>query len=203
MSAKPLLFILPLLPLTVQALPGVHQHGSGRLSLAQDQQQLMLELFAPAADIVGFEHAPGNAEQRTQYRAALARIQDADRLFTLSGAADCQLLASQLIEQDEDPLNEAEHEHDGEHHHSHDDHAKHHHDEHEHEHHDNDHHAEHGHSDILVQYRYQCQQPQALTELSTRLFEQFTSFNHIELQGIVATGQIAATLTPEQPTASW
>ncbi|MFD1008242.1 MULTISPECIES: DUF2796 domain-containing protein [Oceanisphaera] len=194
MSVKPLLFILPLLPLTAQALPGVHQHGFGRLSLAQDQQQLMLELFAPAADIVGFEHAPNNAEQHTQYREALARIQNADLLFTLPRAAGCQLIASQLIEQDEDTLNEAEHEHDGEHHH----------DEHEHEHeHDDDHHADHGHSDILVQYRYQCQQPQALTQLSTQLFEQFTSFNNIELQGIVATGQIAATLTSEKPTASW
>ena len=195
MSVKPFLFILPLLPLgaLAQTLPGVHQHGFGRLSLAQDQQQLMLELFAPAADIVGFEHQPNNAEQRTQYHEALARIKDAELLFTLPRAADCQLIASQLLEQDEDALHEAEDEHQDEHHHD---------DEHEHEH-DEEQHTEHGHNDILVQYRYQCQQPQALTQLSTRLFEQFTSFNNIELQGIVHSGQIAATLTPEQPTASW
>lgn len=198
MPVKPFLFILPLLPMSVlaQTLPGVHQHGFGRLSLAQDQQQLMLELFAPAADIIGFEHAPNNAEQDTQYREALARVQNAGLLFTLPRAADCQLIDSQLIEQDEDALNEPEHNH------GHHDHAKHHHDEHG-QNFDDDHHAEHGHNDILVQYRYQCQQPQAVTELTTRLFEQFSSFNNIELQGIVHSGQIAATLTPAQPTASW
>ncbi|MGO1245964.1 MAG: ZrgA family zinc uptake protein [Oceanisphaera sp.] len=215
MFIKPLLFTLPLLPLAAlaQAQPqahqdtvhqlGVHQHGFGRLSLALDQQQLVLELFAPAADIVGFEHTPNTAEQRTQYQTALTRVQDGDLLFTLPTAAACQLLDSQLIAQHQGDLEAAAHHHDD---HPHHDHAhKHEHDEHHasHEDHDDEHHADHDHSDILVAYRYQCQQPQALTELSTQLFEQFTSFTHIELQGIVPTGQVAASLTPNQATASW
>ena len=35
---------------------GAHQHGHGRVNLVLDGQDLWLELEAPGADIVGFEH---------------------------------------------------------------------------------------------------------------------------------------------------
>ncbi|GAA3720705.1 DUF2796 domain-containing protein [Oceanisphaera sediminis] len=212
MSLKPFALALPLLPfgLFAQSLPGVHEHGFGRLSLALDQQQLMLELLAPAADIIGFEHAPTNKDEQTRLTAALSRVQEADTLFSLPEAAACRLIDSQLVEEDAHELDE--HEQTDHHDHAHEAADKHEHHEsehaaeHDHEHHDDDHEHhddEHGHNDVLVQYRYQCRQPQALNSLSTTLFEQFPSLTRVELQGIVPSGQIAGTLTAEQPAFSW
>ena len=215
MKAKFCLLALPLLPLSALAAPlpdahesgvhqeGAHQHGLGSLSLALNEQQLVLELLAPAADIVGFEHAPQNIEQEQQQAAAFKRVQDANVLFTLPKQAECTFIKSKLIEQDEDALHEDDHQHAKADSHPAKSIAA---DEHQNAAHDHDHdhdHDEHGHSDVLVQYHYQCLQPQALTSLDTQLFKQFASFNKIELQGIIANSQIAATLSPEQTRAAW
>ncbi|OIN13976.1 DUF2796 domain-containing protein [Oceanisphaera psychrotolerans] len=199
MSLKPLALALPLLPfcLLAQPLPGVHEHGFGRLSLALDQQQLVLELLVPAADVVGFEHAPTDEAEQAQLTDALKRVQQADTLFHLSEAAACQLNTSRVLEEDTDAHELEEHADEPEHKHGH--HENEHADEHHHEHHDD----EPGHNDVLVQYRYRCQQPLALNRLSTTLFEQFPSLTRVELQGIVPAGQIATTLSPEQPAFSW
>ncbi|MDX1267219.1 MAG: DUF2796 domain-containing protein [Oceanisphaera sp.] len=205
MSLKAFALALPLLPFSLfaQSLPGVHEHGFGRLSLALDQQQLVLELLAPAADIVGFEHAPADDAEQAQLNAALNRVQEAETLFSLPEAAACRLIDSQLVEEDAHSHELDEHKVAAHHDHAHEkaDEHEHHESEHaaEHEHHDD----EHGHNDVLVQYRYQCRQPQALNRLSTSLFEQFPSLTRVELQGIVPAGQIAGTLTAEQPAFSW
>lgn len=222
MTAKFYLYALPLLPFAALAsdLPsapaqhgspqgkqqteqqlGVHQHGLASLSLALNEQQLVLELLAPAADIIGFEHAPQNIEQEQQQAASYTRVQDGNALFTLPKQAQCTFIDSKLLVEEEDELHQEPHEHAkadsqktaaAKHNDEHDDH-----DEHEHE------HDEHGHSDVLVQYQYQCLQPQALNRLETQLFAQFPSLNNIELQGIVSSGQVAASLSPEQTQASW
>ncbi|GHA10032.1 DUF2796 domain-containing protein [Oceanisphaera arctica] len=194
MSLKPFAFAMPLLPFSLfaQSLPGVHEHGFGRLSLALDQQQLVLELLAPAADIVGFEHLPADDTEQAQLTAALSRVQQAEMLFSLPETAACRLIDSQLVEEGAHSHELDEHEQTDHHDHAHE--AA---DEHEH------HEDEDGHNDVLVQYRYQCQQPQALNSLSTTLFEQFPSLTRVELQGIVPSGQIASTLTPNQPAFSW
>lgn len=194
MSIKPFVLALPLLPFSLfaQSLPGVHEHGFGRLSLALDQQQLVLELLAPAADIVGFEHAPGNDAEQTQLTAALSRVQQAETLFNLPEAAACRLVESQLVEENAHQHEIEEHQHADHTEHADENTDKHH-----------DHHDEHGHNDVLVQYRYQCRQPQALNRLATTLFEQFPSLARLELQGIMPSGQIATTLTPERPAFSW
>lgn len=219
MKPKFYLLALPLLPLTALAAAladeltdaqqahtlGVHQHGLATLSLAVNQQQLVLELFAPAADIVGFEHAPQNIEQEQQQAAAFTRVQEGPALFTLPKQAQCAFIKSELLVQEGDELDDAaahadDHQHakaDAQQEQAHD----HDHDEHNNDH--DDHHHDHGHSDVLVKYHYQCQQPQALTRLDTQLFAQFASLNNIELQGIVASGQVAATLTPEHAGAAW
>ncbi len=41
-----------------------HVHGAGHLNLAVDKQQVRMQLRVSAEDIVGFEHAPKNDQQR-------------------------------------------------------------------------------------------------------------------------------------------
>ncbi|MDV2858529.1 DUF2796 domain-containing protein [Oceanimonas sp. CAM02] len=177
MNLKPLLFILLPATLSAHAQHGVHEHGFGQLNLVLSQQQLVLELHSPAADIVGFEHNPATGEEQAAYDQALQKAQHAAALFTLPASAGCELQQTRHIEQED-------HEH-----------GEHQHEEHDHE---------HGHTDIQLHYSWQCSQPDALNALdASGLFTQFPSFHRIELQGIVPAGQIAATLTAQQPGASW
>lgn len=63
---------------------------------------------------------------------------------------------------------------------------------------------EHEHQDVNLRYAWRCSQPNALNQLDAAgLFKAFPSFSRLELQGILPAGQVAATLTPEQPRASW
>ncbi|MGL4932766.1 MAG: ZrgA family zinc uptake protein, partial [Aeromonas sp.] len=50
---------------------GAHEHGHGQLNLVVDGDQLMIELQAPAADLVGFEHAAKSDEEKAQYAKAV------------------------------------------------------------------------------------------------------------------------------------
>ncbi|WP_241006340.1 ZrgA family zinc uptake protein, partial [Aeromonas media] len=68
---------------------GAHEHGHGHLNLVVDGNQLMIELQAPAADLVGFEHAAKSDEEKAQYTKAVARLQQPDALFRLDPAAGC------------------------------------------------------------------------------------------------------------------
>ena len=45
---------------------GSHQHGVGRLNLAQEDTEIRLELDSPAANIVGFEYAPSSEVKNTR-----------------------------------------------------------------------------------------------------------------------------------------
>lgn len=40
-----------------------HVHGVGKLNVALDGDDLIIELTSPAANIVGFEHTPENEQQ--------------------------------------------------------------------------------------------------------------------------------------------
>jgi len=70
---------------------GAHEHGHGHLNLVVDGNQLMIELQAPAADLVGFEHAARSDEDKAQHARAMARLQQPDTLFRLDPAAGCKL----------------------------------------------------------------------------------------------------------------
>ncbi|MGE3915961.1 MAG: DUF2796 domain-containing protein [Hyphomicrobiaceae bacterium] len=70
---------------------GAHAHGEGRLSIAIEGGRVELELEVPAADIVGFEHAPSNAGQRKAIADAKARLGKALTLFVPAPGANCRL----------------------------------------------------------------------------------------------------------------
>ena len=206
MTLKPMALAISLLPFTLTANTqlGVHEHGFGQLNLAQNGNQLVLELFSPAADIVGFEHNPATHEEQSAYAHALEKTLDGAALFHLTPAAGCTLTGAAHANGDEhhdDEHHQDEHadHHDDDDHDHHDDKHGHHHD----DKHDHEPHGEYGHKDISVRYHYQCSEPEALNGIEVTLFEQFPSFTRIELQGILPTGQIAATLTPDQPRTGW
>ncbi|MEX6503473.1 DUF2796 domain-containing protein [Pseudomonas zhanjiangensis] len=87
---------------------GKHEHGVASLDVALDGSTLEIRLESPAMNLVGFEHAPGNAADQARLDAARALLEQPSQLFDLAAAADCRLTESAL----ESPLfGNAEHDH--------------------------------------------------------------------------------------------
>jgi len=128
-----------------------HVHGEVELNIAQDGNELLMEITAPGADVVGFEHAPKTEEQEHALESAVVQLKHADNIFTLAASAGCKITHQSVTH----TLggNDGHHDHDDHHddHKGHDDHAGHdHHDDHKgHDDHEgHDHHDDHkGHDD--------------------------------------------------------
>lgn len=134
-----------------------HVHGQVEVNIAQDGQELLVEVTAPGADVVGFEHAPETAEQKKVFEQAIAQLNKPEELFSFNNAS-CTLKfksVANTLEGDHDDHeghDHAEHGHDdheGHDHaeHNHDDHKDHDHAEHDHDDHKGHDHAEHDHDD--------------------------------------------------------
>ncbi|CAH7262589.1 Zinc-binding protein [Vibrio chagasii] len=128
---------------------GAHVHGQVEVNIAQDGQELLVEVTAPGADVVGFEHAPETAEQKKVFEQAIAQLNKPDELFSFNNA-NCTLKfksVSNTLESDHDE--HEGHDHEGHDHakHDHDDHEGHDHAEHDHDDHEGHDHAEHDHDD--------------------------------------------------------
>ncbi|MGY3945155.1 DUF2796 domain-containing protein [Aeromonas tecta] len=158
---------------------GAHEHGHGHLNLVLDGNQLMIELLAPAADLVGFEHAAKTDAEKAQYAKAMAQLKQPDTLFRLDPAAGCSLTQQELNAPKDD------HDHDKA------DGAK------------DEHHHEDGHADMGAMYTYTCATPAKLSGLEATLFTVYPSLEKLSVQGILPSGQTAAELTPSAYKLSW
>jgi hypothetical protein len=69
---------------------GAHQHGVAALNVAVEGESLYLELLTPAANLVGFEHAPRGPQQHAAVAAAEAALRDGAALLRPSQAARCR-----------------------------------------------------------------------------------------------------------------
>ncbi|MEZ9707160.1 DUF2796 domain-containing protein [Vibrio breoganii] len=202
-----------------------HVHGSVEFNIAQDGQDLLVEILAPGADVVGFEHAPNNDEQRQALEKALAELNAADSILKMSSAAGCELSTAQVShtlggDDDHDGHDHGdhadEHDHDAHDHddhadkhdhdaHSHDDHAdKHDHDahghddhadEHDHDDHDHDHDHSGGHGEFNIAYQYQCKDVSKLAEIDSDWFKLFSGTQTIRVNLLTDSAQIATELT--------
>lgn len=161
-----------------------HAHGVAALSLALDGDQLLIELEAPAANIVGFEHATETDQERAAVADAKAVLGDPTQLFALPSEAGCETTASQVAwSLDVDGHHDHDDEHGDEHaaEDGHDDHG--------------DEHAEETHSEFATSYAFRCAEPDALRYVDVLLFERFPGNEEITAQAITPGGQYAQTLT--------
>jgi len=76
---------------------GAHMHGVGHLNVAVDGARVMIYLQTPAADIVGFEYAPTNAEEQLALSTAHSTLNAAAELFHFV-EADCSVTAGSGVE---------------------------------------------------------------------------------------------------------
>lgn len=83
---------------------GVHQHGVGELNVAVEGSAVHVELITPAANIVGFEHAPRDAEEEAALRTAIDTLRAGDALFALSPQAGCEWVETDVQQHHDDEL---------------------------------------------------------------------------------------------------
>ncbi|WP_332398664.1 zinc uptake protein ZrgA [Vibrio metschnikovii] len=165
-----------------------HVHGQIELNIAQDGTDLLIEITAPGADVVGFEHAPHNETQVQALNRALDILGQAESLFTLNSAAKCQLEethVSHTLSGDKDNHDHSDHAH---HDHGHD---------HKHDHHKH-HDHKHQHGEFTAQYHYQCENVGALTQINTEWFALFPSTEKMLVNLLTERTQTAVELTKQQ-----
>ena len=180
-----------------------HQHGHGALNIAVEGNVIAMELEAPGADIVGFEHPAESAEDRAAIDAAIAKLAKPLDLFLIPAAAGCTVTAAnvELIGEDNehdhdkhhDDEHKDEHKHDEDHaahkdEHTHDeDHAEHK-DEHGH---GDEHAGEHGgdsHTEFHAEYALTCADPSAIDAIDFAYFGLFPNAQELDIQMISDKG---------------
>lgn len=164
---------------------GAHVHGIGRLNVAFDSNTLEIELDSPAANLVGFEHAPRDPAEKTKLDQTLVLLRDGDTLFVLPAAAGCRMDDVRITREEA-----KDHDDDGKDHDHHDEGNGHHHGDGEEGHH---------HADMNVFYRFRCQNAAALSGVDVRLFEHFPATKKLHVQFIGPKGQGGRELTATDP----
>ncbi|WP_038866076.1 zinc uptake protein ZrgA [Vibrio jasicida] len=184
-----------------------HVHGHVEFNIAQDGKDLLIEITSPGADVVGFEHAPENAEQEQALKRAVAALKDTNKLFAINQQAKCvieEVQVAHTLGQDSheghDHGNHEGHDHDKHDHDSHEghDHNEHAHDDHhDHEGHDHEgHDHEHGgHGEFTVEYRFHCDSVADLNSIDTTWFKQFPATESISVNLFTDTTQSATSLS--------
>ena len=155
---------------------GPHVHGVGQLNVAAEGKVVEVELIAPGADVVGFEHRAENDADKTAVAAAEATLKAGDRLFAFPGEAGCRLgntdIKSMMVEDDDHEEEEDAHK-------------------------DAD--AHEAHASFHAHYQFLCDSLDRLEHLDVKLFERFPSMRTLQVQVISPRGQGARELTPASP----
>lgn len=168
-----------------------HEHGVGQLNIAIEANQIAIELEAPGADIVGFEHAAESDGDKARIKEALATLGAPMKLFTLPEKAGCKLAKAEV-----ELHSEGEEEHDK---HDDDDHAEKMNDDHDHDGHaekkDDDHdHDEHEHdeggthSEFQATYTLACADTSAIAAIDLPYFSKFPNAKELEVQLVSEKG---------------
>lgn len=190
-----------------------HVHGEVELNIAQDGNEILVEITAPGADVVGFEHAPKTDEQHDILKQAEAHLSNASAVFALTKAAGCSVKhqkVSHTLGGDEqhghehhDHNHDEHHDHKHDEHHDHDEHQDHQHDEHHNHDEHHDHETEHsGHGEFTVEYHYQCDNVAQLTTIETSWFELFPATEAIKFNLLTDSKQASSRLNKNNNTIS-
>ncbi len=182
-----------------------HVHGKVEVNIAQDGQELLVEVTAPGADVVGFEHAPETAEQKKVFEQAIAQLNKPEELFGFNNAS-CTLKfksVTNTLEDDHDDHEGHDHDHDdhkGHDHaeHDHDDHEGHDHAEHDHDDHEGHDHSEGGHGEFTVEYHYQCSDIEKLDTVNTQWFSKFSNTKSMTVNLLTDSAQIQEVLNADR-----
>jgi hypothetical protein len=164
-----------------------HEHGAAQMTFVRDATELRLHFESPLDNLVGFEHAPRTPAHHEALSRMQARLNQPGVLFALPDEALCkpvhtEIKAPYLVQPELGPgsaplasptsepvVPEKAHTHAT------------------------------THADLSADWVFDCQNPQALTQLRVDLFEAFKGIRRIDVKGVSEKGQTAARLTPRSP----
>lgn len=152
---------------------GAHEHGHSTLNVAIEGTEVAMELIAPGADIVGFEHEATSAQDKAVLAAAEAKLADPLSLFALPTEAECTLQTATVEIEGEHQADEA------------------HHDEAE------EHEAEH--NEFHASYRLACASPDELGRIRFDYFDAFPNAMEVEVNVITEKGQTSFEVERDAP----
>lgn len=161
---------------------GAHEHGHSALNIAIEGDHIDMELIAPGADIVGFEHAAVSEEDQAAMEQAEVMLGDPMSLFAFSSDAGCSLKSASVeIEGEEHHDEHADEAHAEEEHHEDGEHAEADHDDHE---------GEASHNEFHAAYALTCSTPDELDGIDfAAFFDSFAGAEEIEVTVISENGQ--------------
>ncbi|MBB94171.1 MAG: hypothetical protein CML68_06180 [Rhodobacteraceae bacterium] len=165
---------------------GAHEHGVGQLDIAIEGDSIVMELHAPGADIVGFEHAAESNEDKGMVKAALAALEKPLALFELPEDAGCSVVSANAgLELEEHDDHDEDHGHDDDN----DDH-----DDHDEDHAGHDDHDDHaaGHSEFHAEYELTCTDMKAADRMEFAYFAIFPNAQELDIQLVTGTGALRA-----------
>ena len=67
-----------------------HEHGVAQMQMVAVENDILIEVDSPLYNVVGFEHAPNNAQQTAAFEQQLKAISKGN-LFTINPEAQCHL----------------------------------------------------------------------------------------------------------------
>jgi hypothetical protein len=156
-----------------------HEHGVATLQIVLDGATLQVNFETPLANLVGFEHAPRTAAQKSAYAQAAGTLRAFERLFRVPKAADCTLgdvrlqlpypVAAESAGSPVVPATAA---------------------------------AGGGatHADALAEYTLRCAAPAQLDRIEVLVFDAFRGVREVRAERVGPRGQGAARLTPSRRT---
>lgn len=144
---------------------GPHEHGTGKLSIAQDGGKLELDLDSPGMNLFGFEYMPKTDADKKAVADAEAKLKDGATLFVFDEDAGCQQTDVKVTTAQEKPdADEAAHDK-GE-----------------------------VHSDVEASWVFTCEKPEALQTVTPKLFSTFSGFHKLNVEWVTDKGASSATL---------
>jgi hypothetical protein len=148
---------------------GAHEHGRGVLNIAIEGGRVSLELEAPGADIVGFEHAARTPRQKAALKQATQQLLAPQALFKFPSAAGCVVAEASIdIERGQHQEEEAKGAGAGG---------------------TKAEAAEAGHSNFHGQYAFNCKDPARITAIEFGYFQAFAGARKLEVNVITPKGQ--------------
>ena len=141
---------------------GAHEHGRGTLNVAVEGKRISMELEAPGADIVGFEHAANTRQQKAAVEKAKKDLLAPQTLFKFPTAAGCTVSAATVELEDGTDDDAAGKAKGG---------------------------TDHAHSEFHAQYTFDCQQPASLTSIEFGYFRVFAGAQKLDVNVITPKGQ--------------
>lgn len=157
---------------------GAHEHGRGTLNIAVEGARLSMELEAPGADIVGFEHAAKTSKQKAAVADAKKKLSGPQALFTLPAAAGC------VVKQAKVEVEGLEHAHGHSHGRAKD--AK-------------KAEPEDKHSEFHATYAFDCKTPASITSIDFGYFRVFAGAQKLEVTIVTPKGQTKLEATRAKP----